>query len=107
MKSPIHLVWALGSFSIACFAAWRMLIRLKALSGMRRVLMRNVMIFTFAATMSISFSGLMYAMWFGSSSKGQLILAVVGLVAFVASVATVVRATLRWIELPKEGAHPV
>jgi hypothetical protein len=107
MKNPIHLVWALGSFSIACFAVWRMLSRLRALSGMRRVLMRNAMTFTFAATISISFSGLMYAMWIGSSSKGQLVLAVLGLVAFVASVATLVRTTLRWIELPKEGTHPV
>jgi hypothetical protein len=108
MRGPVHLGWALGSLGIVCFAIWRMLSLLNALSGMRRVLMRNAMISAFAATISISFSGLMYAMWSGSS-RGQLllVLAVVGLAAFVASVAAAVRTTLRWTELPKEGTRPV
>jgi hypothetical protein len=109
MRSPMHLVWALCSFVVAGFAIWRLLHQLAHLQGARKALARNAIISTFVAAISVSFSGLMYAIWSGSNSEGQLlpVLAVLGLAIFVASVASAVRTTLRWNEPPRDGTGPV
>jgi hypothetical protein len=84
---------------VSGFSIWRFIGQVKKLTGPKKPLMRNVMISTFIATLSISFSGLVYFLW--SENKGALLLtsAVFGFVIFVASVVNVTWASLRWNKL--------
>ena len=101
------LMVAFGSLTLAAFAIWRSLRQLKALQGTRKALMRNAMISTFSAGISISFSALMYFIWSGGKGQLMLVLASLGFATFLASVASAVRTSLRWNELPRDGTRPV
>jgi hypothetical protein len=103
----LPLIAGFAGLILAASAGWRLLRQLRGLQGARKVLARNVMISTFSAGISISFSALMYFIWSGSKGQLMLVLASLGFATFLASVASAVRTTLRWNELPRDGTRPV
>ena len=79
------LMVAFESLMLTAFAIWRALRQPKALQGTRKVLMRNAMISTFSAGISISLSALMYFIWSGSKGQLMLVLASLGFAVFLAT----------------------